>query len=309
MRLLILLSVVLAPLLGRVGAAVGSPPPGATASEAPAAGPPPRAAPLLDKDKGARAAAAYRAAFARFCERRGEGGAGGRASDRASVGIVPWVEDIEGLCKLKPSPRALASGSFLRAGADEVLLTTYSGVGAGRDGELLVMRADAQGAFRLQPWVALGGGFETHARFTVEGRADALFLCEPHGRQGLYPSDCGFFGQGAFQGQRPDVPEPEQGPSTDDDLRLGFTTACGPSTAIVLHDVSLADGKIVVALVVEKVVRSAKGPDEGGDSCSVKKVISRWPVPIAYEVLAKRVRRTTPLPKRLKDVISSSDYY
>jgi hypothetical protein len=307
MRLLVLVRVVLVSLLGGAGSSVGLALPPATATEPAIAGPL-KAAPLLDKDEGARAVAAYRAAFARFCEGRGGRGRGGRAADRASVGIVPWVEDVETMCKVKDPPRALASGSFLRAGADEVLLATYSGVGAGRDGELLVMRAGAGGAFQLQPWVALGGGFEAHARFTAEGRADVLFLCEPHGRQGLYPSQCGFFGQGAFQGQRPDMPEPERGPSTDDDLTLWFTTACGPSTTIVLHDVSLADGKIVVGLVIEKVARSARGSEEGRGSCSVKKVVARWPVPISYEVLATRVHRTVPLPKRLKDALMSADY-
>jgi hypothetical protein len=311
MRLLVLVGVfgALPPGAVAADATPGSPPAAvaapAVAAPAVAAAGGPRAAPLLDKAKGERAAAVYRAAFTRFCERAGTPGE--RAPDPASVGIVTADDMIDSLCRLKASPRALASGSFLRAGADEVLLEAESGVAAGRDSELLVMRADAQGTFRLQPWVSLGASFEAHARFVVDGRADVLFLCEPGGRQGVYPTWCGFFGQGQFAGWRPDQEEPD-GDSPDDDLMLYYTTACGPSTAIGIQGASLIDGKIVVALEIEKVSRHAKGPDEGGDMCTAKKVGARWPVSVAYEVLPGRIHRTAPLPKRLVDALKNVDY-
>jgi hypothetical protein len=267
----------------------------------------PHLAPVLDGQKGEHAVAAYRAALGRFCGSRRDGGAGALA-DAASVGMVGDAE-VETVCASGKWVKAVASGAFSSQGADEVLLQTASGVFAGMEGKLVLMRSAGGGGYRPAPWVLVGASFEARARVVVDGRRDVLVLCELRGHMGLYPGRCGFFGQGAFRGYRPEAAADRAG-QVGDEPELGYVTACGRSESIAFEDVVLEDARLVMELKIQNVLRKPKGPDEtaGGDHCSDLTVTSSDRARIGYEILPDTVRRATIIPKRLKDIANRYDY-
>jgi len=273
--------------------------PAATIAATPAAT---RLLPVLDRVEGARAVTGYRASLAAFCRAPD----GVPVATRTALGIGAGAA-VGPLCAdAAKSAKALASGSFLEAHADEVLLDVPSGLRRA-DGErtLLVMRRDpAGGDYRLARQMINGNSFEARARVGRAGRPDVLFLCRRTGNVGFYPGTCGFLGTGTFGAAGADAAGRALAAAADDELALSLVTACGPQALVGLGDIRLRNGRLLVPLIVEEVVLRPIGASEaaGGPLCTKKTIKSTARFVIAYQIDADGPRRLTPTPARVNDL-------
>jgi uncharacterized protein len=226
-------------------------------------------APVLDKAKGDAAVAAY--------------------NRRTKDGVL-----------------ALASGSFTRPDADEVLLVVPSGLdlaGGGSDSALVIMQNSAKG-FRIARRMGTGSTFEVRARISASGRPDRLFICNRGGHGGLYPMICGFFGQGFFG------PRTKDGQSVGDssiDVQMGNVTACGPAAAIAPGKLRLDGDRLAVDVVVDEYVLAAQG-DEDESFCTKQTKKSSKTFVLTYQLGETGVRRLIPIPPRIDELVEKFDF-
>jgi hypothetical protein len=309
---------------------------GAPAAHAAGAADPPRIAPLLDAEKGRQAQAAYGRFIDRLCDslwstpdekpvrpsegeqkaRLGHETPGTRADEAAAGAKLAKIGLTHGddawLCR-RAGPRgtALASGSFLEQGADEVVLQVESG-GARAEGEqaLAVMR-DGGSGYRFLRHMLRGNGFEARLRLAAPGARDVLMLCDRSGNMGLYPARCGFFGRGSFRDTSTlkSLPtfanptgEPPPDPAWKDEVQLVDVRACGPAGSVALGQLEQRDGRLLVELVAEEVV-FARGPGDHEGECSARTVKSSARFTVEYAFDGTRFRRATPIPRRVRDIL------
>jgi hypothetical protein len=254
-----------------------------------------RLVPALDAAKGKKAVAAWVAATTKLCKSRPDGGAD-RPERWHTVGLSDGA-DVSMLCEIGPRATALASGSLLQAGADEVLLDVMSGQSRalGED-QLIVMRATPAG-YRFQQAGAIGNSFEARARVTVPAARDVVVLCERTGHGGLYPLPCGFFDQGYFSSRGGRA-----------ELELGSTTICGPTATLSLGEIALRDNQLVLEVGVEQATLAERTPDESPYGCTKKTIKSKKTFSISYAIDAKGAHRLAPIPKVLIDLAQQYDY-
>jgi hypothetical protein len=265
-----------------------------------------RLAPILDQPKGERAAAAFRASVAALCAEM-KGGRDARPARFSwdQLGVSPSAEDALLCGDAPPGATPLASGSFLAAGEDEVLLDvdTRASWAAGDHG-LLVMR-QKDGAFRPVRLMGSSNGFRARARIVVPGRTDVVMVCEDHGHMGLYPSTCGFLGQGGFRAVKAGALKTSAGRGG---LPLGFTTLCGPTAAISLGKIALSGHRLDVEVVVEEAVLERNPKEDDEDSCSKRTAKPGQSFDIVYDIGGKSVRRVTPIPRGMTEVADRFDF-
>lgn len=242
--------------------------------------------PPLDKALGAAAVEAYPSSRSRFCP--------GAAAEKVGISCDPT-----------PDANPLASGSFLRPGASEVLLDVPSGQDLATGERTLVIMEKTASGYRLERPLSGGNGFEVHARVTAPGRPDRLFLCELSGHHGLYPAVCGLLGQGYFVAR----PKDGGGNAADDriDLPNGFVTVCGPAAQITLGNITVQNDHLMVELVADEYVLKKGGPDEDEVLCSRRTHKSQRLFVIIYQLGPKGARRLTPIPKHVRDIVDRFD--
>jgi uncharacterized protein YecT (DUF1311 family) len=188
--------------------------------------------------------------------------------------------------------QALASGSFTRAGSDEVLLvdSTNADLESNENNSVLVIMEKTATGFRVARRMGLGYEFEIRARITGPGRPDRLFMCDSKGRRGLYPMICGFLGQGFF-GPRGKDGQVVTNASTD--VQMGSVQDCGPSVSIEPGKLRLQGDRLAVEVVIEEYdAKDCKPP---------KKLTSKTYV-LTYELGVKGVRLLTPIPPRINEL-------
>jgi uncharacterized protein len=239
------------------------------------------------------------------------GGSGG------GFALAPLLDKAKGdaavaayLRRPKDEASAVASGSFTRAGADEVLLVVASGVelaGGGSDYQLVVMQNSATG-FRIARRMGLGNTFEVRARITGPGRPDRVFVCNSGGRQGWYPMTCGFLGQGAFgpttkHGQNATDPPTNQ--SSDTDVQMGYVTNCGPAASIAPGKLRVNGDRLAVDVVVAEYVLEAQGDE---DDCTKETKKSSKTFVLTYQLGVKAVRLLTPIPARITELVDKFEF-
>jgi hypothetical protein len=260
----------------------------------------PEAAPILDQAKGRQAVASYRKFLARLC-RSIASDAGDRAERLRAVGLHDDAMD-DVLCSNDPgSVEALASGSLMRAGADEVLLQMTNGrATAAGERTLVLMRSDGAG-YRFAEHVVGGNHFEANLRLIMPAGRDILMLCNHGGHAGFYPSTCGFLGQGSFSHGYP-----ENGASTKHELTLFRTTLCGSGADVRLGHLTPRGDRLSVELVVVAFVRdqyqdASEGTPELDCPRETNRTTQRFIV--QYELGAQGARRLTPTPREVRDVL------
>jgi hypothetical protein len=292
-------------------------PPATTAPADPDAGPPqldagdppgasaagPQVTPVLDKARGARALAAYRALLTRSC-RAVDGGSAAGTLDRSGLRVEGAYVDT--VCSdARSAGTAFASGSFVKAGADEVLLVVPTGLSAASgDNALALMRSDDTG-YRFVKHMVLGKGFSAKIRLTTTAGRDILLLCQQHGNMGLYPSTCGFFGRGTFRDRTANA---APGNAGKNELDLGFVTTCGPGASIDLGEITLHDDILRVELIVEHFVLQKDPTDSPGDFCSRRVRRSRKQLDVEYRFDGASFERTTPALEEVQEVRSKYGY-
>jgi hypothetical protein len=271
---------------------------GSRAADAPAV---PVEAPVLDEAKGKAAAAAFRTFMENACRSSARDGPVATPLDEAGLDEA----DQSMLCLVPPEAKPLASGSFERAGADEVVLEVPSGADRSWGERVLALMRDAGKGYQLAATTVVGNGFRPLGRFRVAGRADVLMVCNESGTMGVYPSRCGFFDRGTFVPRSPRGAPPT---GAGDELELVRVEICGPATSVKLGKIALRADALSVELIVEKAVMKPKGPDEtpGGATCSRKtKVVTRR-FPIAYRFDGKNFRRVTRIPAAVRDALAQN---
>ena len=258
-------------------------------------------APIVDRDRGSRAVKGYLRFLAAFCQSFED--AGGRAAKLAHDVGLPFNGDESPCPGVLEAVTALASGSFVELGADEVLLDVPSGQDEAAGGRTLALMRATGGDYRLIYHMLAGNQFEARRRLVVPGAVDVLILCRGTGRQGAYRSVCGFFGQGSFR----DADETEDA----NELELVALVTCGPSSWVGLGDIDLDHGRLSVGLVLTRALRKPNGPDEAPDGlCSKVTHAKESRFTVKYEVEAHgatrpgepRVRRVTPIPHEVTDL-------
>ena len=243
---------------------------------------PPRLLELFDRGKAERAMVAYRKFLTKLCAALDAG----PVTERLEAVGLDAGADFLFLCEAG-SVAPFASGSFLEAGADEVLLDVASGLdGAAGNRTLAVLRADASG-YRLVRHVLRSKHLTAHARVAGPGGRDALFICDGHGNMGLYPEDCGIFRERL-------------------DLGLVGVTACGRASSVSLGKIQATEQGLSVEVVIEEFTRTPSGPDEApnGFYCSKRALERKQAYPIAYAWKSDRMARITPIPKRVTNVLA-----
>jgi uncharacterized protein len=185
---------------------------------------------------------------------------------------------------------ALASGSFTRAGADEVLLVVpheLDFTGSPYDSTLVVMQKTAAG-FRIARQTKAGGTtgttFEVRARISGAGRPDRLYMCDRSGRQGVYPMSCGF-----LYDSSPDV-------------QMGSVTDCGPAVDIAPGKLRVDGDRVAVDVVVNEYVL-VESDDPKDPDCAKQTQKSSKTFVLTYQLGAKSVRLLTPIPPRIKELV------
>jgi len=314
---------------------------GTALGAAPAAAP--REAPLLDKAKGARAVAAYRKAMNDLCDglwstadgkpmrpqwdpnnydvirsvapHTGDDAASARLKEIGLDGADPIA-----LCAKPDGPaRPLASGAFLVAGADEVLLEVGNAAGSGATQTLAIVRASGK-SYRLVTHLrAEGHGndnrFEPHLRLAARGRRDVLFLCESSGLQGLYPSTCGFLGRGSFAEPEPVTrlptiadPSPQAPPDVGiaDEIQLVDLRTCGPITTVEMGKISARGDRLFVDLVVVDAKAVPAAGEEDSAYCGRKTERKERRFTVEYKLDDGRFRRSTPIPADVTEVLNKN---
>jgi len=262
-----------------------------------------RLVPTLDKAKGDRAVAAYVAAVTKHCTSR---------DAKAAVAPRAWEDvglgsdaDVATLCDAGPTATALASGALLRPGADEVLLLVPSGQARALGEQLLVvMQANGQ-AFRFEQAGVLGNGFEARARVSVPGGRDIVLLCDRRGQGGLYPTLCGFLGQGSF-GEPLSATGDKIGGEAE--LHLGWTTECGPATSLSLGPIALRDGQLAVQVLLEDAVLKAANNEEPQEECTKRTIKSKKTFSLSYALGSNGAHLATPIPEKMRKSAEKFDY-
>jgi uncharacterized protein len=185
---------------------------------------------------------------------------------------------------------ALASGSFTRAGADEVLLVVpheRDFTGSPYNSTLVVMQKTATG-FRIARRTEAGGTtgttFEVRARISGPGRPDRLYICDSSGRQGVYPMSCGFLYDSA-----PNV-------------QMGSATDCGPAVNIAPGKLRVDRDRVAVDVVVDEYVL-AESDDPKDPDCTKQTKKSSQTFVLTYQLGAKNVRLLTPIPPRINELV------
>jgi hypothetical protein len=215
------------------------------------------------------------------------------------AGRVPVCSDVH--------PLPIASGSFFEAGADEVLLQVPSGEAtAWGDVTLALMRKQADGYHLIRHLLA-SQRFEAPLRVSLPGRVDVLMLCSHRGHMGLYPSECGFLGQGSF---RPDGDEADARFANANEVQLVTVTVCGQQAWVERGDVALQGDRIIIPLVVVHARLKPSGPDEGY-YCSALGGRRDQAFPLEFQVHGDaadahgtgRVVRLTPIPHEVEAVL------
>jgi hypothetical protein len=205
-------------------------------------------------------------------------------------------------------PEPIASGSFSKHDADEVLLVVSSGADAAwGERTLAFMRAEGT-HYRLVRHLLVSSRFEARLRVLVPRDPDVLMLCSHRGNMGLYPSECGFLGQGSF---REDANDADGEFAAKNELQLVGVSACGSRDWVELGDVTLQDRRISVGLVVVKAVMVPKGLDEG-HYCSKETRRHEKRFTITFAIVPSvgdrhgtgRVRRLTPIPREVMNVLN-----
>jgi hypothetical protein len=259
--------------------ATTSPAPSASGSSAvPAAS---IAAPLLDPDKAKRALRDYRKELVTLCS--------------SDVPIAAWPDmsppDRAMLCDDPArAGRALASGAFLKIGADEVALDVPSGFAAAAGNRaLMVMRHDGDRYRSVGPR-GIGKGFSAHKRVPAAGR-DLLFVCVQLGNMGYHPSICGFLGQGSFALADNDDSSAELPAQNEIELLSVFN--CGEGASVELGRLSHTGSRVHVPLVLERFVREPLA-DDTGDICMRKRVTDTRMVTVEYSTASGRAVRVSP---------------
>ena len=255
----------------------------------------PRIAVALDADKGRRALADYRKALASLCnELRSDAGEG--AAKLKSFGL-DGAEPASLCTDVDTAGEALASGSFEQPGADEVVLAVPSGMDrAAGDHALALMRGDGTSYRLVRPMVLGNNRFEARVRVAAASDRDVLMVCNPHGQEGVYPSTCGLFGSGSFQRKA------GGNAVASDEIQLVDVTTCGPGASVRLGDVTLQGQRLRLALVVERFERD--DPEGGtGDVCNRRVSRARSEFDVDYEINGDRLRRVTPMPREVVDLL------
>jgi hypothetical protein len=253
---------------------------------------------LLDTARGARAQAAYRAWLTELCKRP-------ESADRTrALSDFGLADDA---CLVVDGGRPIASGAFLEAGADEVLLVVPSGrdAAAGNSTFAVMRKNGASADYRLATHMVLARGLSAHARLASAGGSDILFVCADAGNQGYYPSRCGFLGLGSFR-QGSAALDPDQAFSDELDLLAIDSLACGAHASVVLGDITLAGDKLQVALVVTRVTQEKAAGDQAGD-CSERVAKGTERFAVDYRFDGTRLRRATPVPPEVVKVLQSQD--
>jgi uncharacterized protein len=232
------------------------------------------------------------------------GGGSGKA-----FGLAPLLDKAKGDAAVSAFVRrsrrgagAVASGSFTRAGADEVLLVVESGLdyaGGGSDNQLVIMQNTATG-FRIARRMGLGNEFEIRARITGPGRPDRVFLCNSGGRQGWYPMTCGFLGQGSF-GPSSKSDKKATDPATDTDVQMGTVANCGPAASITPGKLHVNGDRLAVDVVVDEYVLE-------GDDCTKETQKTSKTFVITYELGVNAVRQLTPIPPRIDELVEKFEF-
>lgn len=261
-------------------------------------------APVLDENHGSRAARDYEDFRRNFCN-----------SMAKARSAPPELLEREGLprggnpmrlCNNAQS-EAIASGSFFEALADEVLVEVPNGEAAAfGDRTLALMRMNG-GHYHLIRHLLASQRFTAPFRALVPGHVDVLMLCGRSGNMGLYPSTCGFLGEGTF---RPDATEADDRFAAANEIQLVAVSVCGPQTWVELGSVRLEGDRIAAPLVVVRARLAAKEPDETHD-CSTQLGRRETVFSIDFEVTGQdmaghgkgRVRRVTPVPREVSSVL------
>jgi hypothetical protein len=205
-------------------------------------------------------------------------------------------------------PTPLASGSFFKPGADEVLLEVWSGRDAAAGERTLALMRLKGGHYQLIRHLLSSGNFGVRLRVRVPGESDLLMLCSFGGNMGLYPGECGFLGQGDF---RADANQADGAFGTANEIRSVTVTDCGPQSWVELGDVALRGDRIEVVLVVVKAELGPPLPAGEEGYCSEEKNRHEQRFTIAFAVDASggdrhgtgRVRRLTPIPREVSKVL------
>ena len=266
-------------------------------------------APIVDPGRASLAIKGYLHFLSRFCQSIAD--AGNQASKLEEAVGLPDNTDAELLCPGVPAAvKALASGSFFEPKADEVLLDVPSGLdrAAGED-ILALMRADGTG-YRLIRHMLAGNPLEATLRLSVPASLDVLMLCRHSGNMGVYPSICGFLGEGTFR----EGAAPDDGASAQNEIPLLVVTRCGPAVSVQLGKITLQGGRLSVGLVVEESRLEPTGPDEASDRSVCSKATQRherrFTVPFEVDATSTtsldhaRVRRMTPIPREVASILS-----
>jgi len=259
----------------------------APAARSLAADPPalPVEAPVLDKEKGARAVAAYRKALRGLCAQLRSKRGGDPEARLRTLGLEGV--DAEQLCAdAGKAATSFASGALLESGRDEVLLDVFTGRSAQTGASLAVMRDDGKG-YRLVRHILDAARFEARLRLVTPGRRDILFICEYRGLGGLYPGDCGFLGsRGLGEGV----------------ALLDAGLACGEFSSISVGKTAVRGDRLTVELVLREMVRKPGRNRPDGD-CRIEEERVRRSFDIDYKFDGKTFRRVTPTPRAVQDVL------
>jgi hypothetical protein len=300
-----------------------------------AAAPPasPRVAPLLDKAKAGRAVAAYQKATNDLCDalwvspddkpmrpqwdpnsydvqRSAAPHKGDELAAAKLKGIGLERAEAIPLCEKRDrAARALASGSFVTPGADEVLLEVWDGVAASTTSTVAVMRGDGK-TYRLikhLPIGALGGAnhFEARLRLSTQSRRDVLFLCESGGTQGVYPVTCGFFGRGTFADPSPSPDAADADAGRDDEVQLVSTRTCGPTASVEWSKITSRPDRLIIEVDVVEAVRVASG-DDGPWDCGKETDRASRRFSVEYRFDGAKFRRLTPIPPEITRALGKS---
>jgi len=305
------------------------------------AGSAPREASLLDKAKGQRAVAGYRKAMNDLCdglwstpdgkpmrpqwdpdnydvERSAAPHAGDeRAATRLKDIGLDGADPIALCAKSDVAARPLASGAFLVAGADEVLLEVGNGAASGATLTLAVVRGSGKsyGLVKHLPVGErrLGNRFEARLRLAARGRRDVLFLCELGGIQGVYSSTCGFLGRGSFAEpirRLPTTADPSPEVPADagraEEIQLVDVQTCGPVTTVEMSKVSArADRLLVDLLVVDAIADHAAG-EEDSAYCGRKTQRKERRFTVEYKFDDGGYKRLAPIPAEVTEALNKN---
>ncbi|HMF43758.1 MAG TPA: hypothetical protein VKQ32_23950 [Polyangia bacterium] len=303
-----------------------------------------REAPLLDKAKGTRAVAAYRKAINDLCDglwSTPDGKPMRPQWDPNNYDVVrslaPHTGDERATARLKeiglddadaitlcgstdPPARPLASGSFLVAGADEVLLEVGNGATSGATLTLAIVRGSGKSYHLVTHLPAgarrIGNQFEARLRLTTRTRRDVLFLCEAGGNQGIYSSTCGFLGHGSFREppepskQLPTIanpsPEAPADPGLADELTLVDVRTCGPVATVEMGKVSARGDRMFVDLVLVDAVAEPAHGEEDSAYCGRQAQRKERRFTLEYKFEDGRLRRVTPIPADVTEVLNKN---